>query len=136
MKIKAFCLFAMLSISAGNTSFAAGCAVTDGLLNCGDGDGEAKAVALTAPETMKLFSDPTPFKPIFNGNKYARELFRVSLEDVRRDIEQYARQFRRDEKRGRIDRAEYNRRNELYLKAIAAYGEGYWFYKNLRWQSN
>ena len=115
---------------------AAGCKVSEGLLDCGSGDDASVATALADNKTSQLFAAPGRYKAVFNGKAHQRELFRKSLEKTRLKVEKYGRATRNAFNRSEISEAELATRTALYEKAIAAYGEGYWLYKNLRWQSN
>ena len=125
----------MLVLMAPISAKANGCAVKTGKLTCGD-NAEAVALAMASGDTRLLFARPEQFKAAFDGKPYKRELFRRSLEAQRRQVERFGRNARQAFDKNRIDVDEYNKRNTIYEIAIRNYGEGYWFYKNLRWQSN
>ncbi|MEO0498037.1 MAG: hypothetical protein AAF141_11845 [Pseudomonadota bacterium] len=119
------------SMAAASTA----CSVTADGLSC---PGETRAEimnALASDETSKAFADPRKFATSLGADGGAREAFRRELESIRRTVERQQRADRRAERRGHINPEEFSKREATYLKAIANYREGYWFYQNLGWRS-
>jgi thioesterase domain-containing protein len=130
-------LAALASVFMATVSLAhAKCALDGETLACAGDNREAVTMSLASEETRQLFADPLAVREIFEDKPQARESFRRSLEAVRRSVERHHRKMTRDERRGRLTDAAFNAHEATYEKALANYAEGYWFYKNLTWQTD